>query len=123
MKQNAGIVTALAVVLALFGISNLPKGSSGTGAASTEQSERGIKPPTKTTGNSTFSYACGQIQERIQPLMADNPDQAWRVPSFCYPNPAAIGDPVRTAPETITFAIASAPHRSPLPQLTNRDAP
>ena len=122
MKQNAGIVTALAVVLALFGISNLPKGSSGTGAASTEQSERGVKPPTKTTGNSTFSYACGQIQERIQPLMADNPDQAWRVPSFCYLNPAAIGDPVRTAPETVTFAIASAPNpiSTHLPMLFDR---
>ena len=122
MKQNAGIVTALAVVLALFGISNLPKGSSGTGAASTQQGERGVKPPTKTTGNSTFSYACGQIQERIQPLMADNPDQAWRVPSFCYPNPAAIGDPVRTAPETVTFAIASAPHpiSTHLPMLFDR---
>jgi hypothetical protein len=123
MKQSAGIITALAAVLALFGLSNLPKSSTGSGSATTAQSDQGVKPPVKAKHDYTISYACGKIQESIQPLVAVNPDQPWRVPSFCYANPEATKDPILIAPENLVFAIAMAPNpiATHLPLLFDRN--
>jgi hypothetical protein len=56
MKQTAGIVTALAVVLAIFGVSNLPKGSPNSSADTAL--ERGTKQTQRANGDKTKSYAC-----------------------------------------------------------------
>ena len=85
MKQTAGVITALAVVLAIFGVSSLPKGS--TGGAGTTQTEDGAKaskgrPSTESTG----PYApCVRIQKRLQPFVAESPEERWKLPAFCYP--------------------------------------
>ena len=73
MKQTAGVITALAVVLAIFGVANLPKSS--TGGASSTQAESGTnaskgRPSTESSG----PYGpCVRISEAAPAFRCRNP--------------------------------------------------
>jgi len=106
MKKNAGILTALAAVLAFFGLSNLPKNSP-EGQASTEN-KNGAK-STTATHPSGISSPCEAIQKRLQPIVTDSPDQEWSAPRFCYPDSKAPDIPKVSSPD-VDFVIATAPN-------------
>ena len=93
MKQTAGIVTALAVVLAIFGVSNMPKSSPGGGSSA--QTESGTKASkTRPSVEPTGPYApCVRIQKRLQPFVAESPQEQWKLPAFCYPESKAPDEP------------------------------
>jgi hypothetical protein len=109
MKQSAGIITTVAVVLALFGISTLPRGSSEGGAESAALSAQGTRPSTKAAGPSTANHACGKIQERVQLLVPNVRKEKWHAPDSCYSDAGhtAVNDP---APTDVAFVIATAPN-------------
>jgi hypothetical protein len=107
MKQTASVITALAVVLAIFGVSSLPKSSPNSGTETGP--ERRSKQAQKAPGDKTKIYACSQIQERLRVLMADHAGDSWRLPDSCY-GPDGTSDQPRTAPEDVVFAIATAPN-------------
>ena len=109
MRKNAGILTALAAVLAFFGLSNLPKNS--TGAPVTAEAGNGAKAQTKgSAAHPAVVYSpCEAIQKRLQPIVADTPDQKWKLPDFCYANLKTATDPHLSAPDT-DFVIATAPN-------------
>jgi hypothetical protein len=114
MKQTAGIITALAVVLAIFGVSNLPKSS--TGGPGSTQTESGTKaskgrPSTESPG----PYGpCVRIQKRLQPFVAETPQEEWKLPAFCYPDSKVPNDPEVKA-KGLEFVIATVPN----PTLTH----
>lgn len=114
MKQTAGIITALAVVLAIFGVSNLPKSS--TGGGSSTQTETGTnasrgRPSTESPG----PYGpCVRIQKRLQPFVAETPQEQWKLPAFCYPDSKVPNDPEVKA-KGLDFVIATVPN----PTLTH----
>ena len=110
MKQNAGIFTAIAVVLAMFGLSSISKNPTGGGTA--PQSQTG----TKTSANmgaakGAVPYSpCGRIQKRLQPFVLNiSQQQTWRLPDVCYPQPNEVRDPTATAPG-LDFVIATVPN-------------
>ena len=107
MKKNAGVITLVAVVLAFLGISNLPKNA--PGGAPISQTEVEAKLAAKTKGHTELSPPCEQIKGRLQLLVAENPDQEWGLPDFCYTNPNEQRLPKLT-PANVTFAIATAPN-------------
>jgi hypothetical protein len=109
MKKNAGILTAVAVVLAFFGISNLPKSSPG-GAAATETGN-GAKSPSKDVGGHTSSPypPCEQIQRRLQPFVTSFPQQTWALPRFCYSDPPPANSP-KVVAKDVDFVIATVPN-------------
>jgi hypothetical protein len=109
VKKNAGVFTALAVVLAFFGISNLPRSSSGGG--STTQAEMGNKSPEKANGNgSPVPYSpCEEIRKRLQPFVAEPQLKKWKLPEFCYANLSTANYPVMK-PQDMDFVIATAPN-------------
>ena len=106
MKKNASILTALAAVLAFFGLSNLPKNPSG-GQAATE-TKNGAKPATA-PHPSGISSPCEAIQKRLQPIVADSPEEEWKAPGFCYSSDGAP-DVQKLAPADVEFVIATAPN-------------
>jgi hypothetical protein len=105
MKKNAGVLTALAVVLAFFGLSNFPKSSPG-GAAIAEP-EAQTKPRPKTTTQTGPFPPCAQIKTQLQPLMAEYPDPDWGLPGACFPDHKGGS---KSTPEHVSFAIATAPN-------------
>ncbi len=119
MKQTAGVITALAVVLAIFGVSNLPKSSTNSGTDTAF--ERGTKRTQKAPSDKDKIYACSQIQERLQVLVADHAGDPWKLPDSCY-GTSQTSDQPRTAPEDVVFAIATAPNpiSTHLPMLFDR---
>jgi hypothetical protein len=106
MKKNAGILTALAAVLAFFGLSNLPKNSSG-GQAKTE-TRNGAKPATA-VHPPVISSPCQAIQKRLQSIVADTPDEQWRAPDFCYPD-NRVPNVQKLSASNVVFVIATAPN-------------
>src|SRR5262245_35524300 len=110
MKQSAGIITTVAVVLALFGISTLPRGSSGGGSENATPSAQETRLPTKAKGPSA-NYACGKIQERLQVLVADDRKQPWQAPESCYSDSAHPAVNAAAPPATdVAFVVATAPN-------------
>ena len=109
MKQTTGVITALAVVLAIFGVSSLPK--SPTGGAGSTQTESGTKaskgrPSTESSG----PYGpCVRIQKRLQPFVAETPQERWKLPDFCYPDSKVPNDPEVKA-TGLEFVIATVPN-------------
>ena len=121
MKQTAGVITALAVVLAIFGVSNLPK-SSPTGAG-TAQSESGTKASkARPTAEPIGPYApCVRIQKRLQPFVAVSPQEPWKLPAFCYPDSKVPNDPeVKASGLDFVIAIVPNPVLTHLPLLFDR---
>ena len=121
MKQTAGIVTALAVVLAIFGVSNMPKSSPGGGAST--QSESGTKASkTRASVEPTGPYApCVRIQKRLQPFVAESPQEQWKLPTFCYPDSKAPDEPeVKAKGLDFVIAIVPNPVLTHLPLLFDR---
>jgi hypothetical protein len=120
VKKNTGVLTALAVVLAFFGLSNLPGNS--PGGAATTQTERGTKSPAEASGSAPSVYSpCKEIQKRLQPFVAGTPQQRWKLPDFCYRSPKTANDPIMK-PQDMDFAIATAPNpiSTHLPMLFDR---
>lgn len=107
MKKNAGIFGAVAVVLAILGMSSLPRNPSGGGGGgqnTTENAKRSklpVKPP---------SSACAEIQKRIDPLLEDSLLATWTPPNSCYPpdSPPAIDQKLNA--EHVDFVIATVPN-------------
>jgi hypothetical protein len=111
MRQNAGIIATLTVFLAVFGISNLPKGTPGSGVASetTAKPRASAKPNASKTP--TEFPACEQIRKRLQPFLKQPLSGDWQVPNFCYPGnepPKGLKSP--SVPAGLHFVIATAPN-------------
>jgi hypothetical protein len=122
MKKNAGILGALAVMLAIFGMSNLSRNPTGGGSQTASETSKRSKPPSK-PNRTAPSSACYEIQRRIQPLVTDSygrvtgdvwpktgdDESQWIPPSSCYSD-------FRTASQdrlnigNLTFVIATAPN-------------
>ncbi|MGH9747384.1 MAG: hypothetical protein ACRD59_14910, partial [Candidatus Acidiferrales bacterium] len=109
MKQNTGIFAALAVVLALFGMSSIPKGSSGGGAASQAQSVAKSSTNSAIAKGAVAYSPCGRIQKKLQPFVANTPQDRWRLPDICYAQPSEVKDPAMTA-HGLDFVIATVPN-------------
>lgn len=81
MKQNAGVIAVLVVVLTLFGITGLPKSPS-AGTSTVES-----KPKTKVTSKpvlQTPRTACEEIRTRLQPFVAEGALGDEHLPGSCY---------------------------------------
>jgi len=111
LKENAGILTSLAVVLALFGVANLPRSSSGGTGGATPANERGNAPREKVTesSNSTADHVCRKIQEQLQVLVADKLNQASGAPQSCYTSSKTANEAEATATD-VSFVIATVPN-------------
>jgi hypothetical protein len=122
MKKNAGIFGAVAVVLAILGMSSLPRNPSGGGAQSTTESAKKSKTPV-TPNPSAPSSACKEIQRRLRPLVIDTAgrvtgdpqptngkDQSrWAPPASCYSDPKYASNQ-RLNVGNVAFVIATAPN-------------
>jgi hypothetical protein len=111
VKKNAGIFGALAVVLAILGMSSLPRNSGGGGSQSTPESAKGSKEPAKKAkaGNKSIWSACDEIQNRLQPLVSDSPEPTWTPPKSCYIESKSASDHKLNV-ENVDFVIATAPN-------------
>jgi hypothetical protein len=122
VKKNAGIYGALAVVLAIFGVSNIPKSSSGGGATARTEVAKGTKSATKPGERkaSTAYTACKEIQRRLQPFVKESDRLKWMPPVSCY-DPQPASSPKLNA-EPVHFVIATAPNpiSTHLPLLFDR---
>lgn len=111
MKRNAGLVAGLAVVLAYFGISNLPKGSEGGGA---KEQERTSSAPVAAPRSAHKPYdACDEIARRLPRFLkeASGAQDAYTLPGSCYPTeerPSKINP--RPALPHVGFAVAIVPN-------------
>jgi hypothetical protein len=113
VKKNAGIFGAVAVVLAILGMSSLPRNSSGGGAQSTTENPKRSKLATKTPkdnrpGLPVFS-ACDEIQTRLQPLVTGNTPPKWTLPGYCYTGKKPKSD-LQLNTDNVDFVIATAPN-------------
>jgi hypothetical protein len=85
MKQNAGVIAALVVVLTRFGISNLPKSpSAGNSAVGPKTKAKTTKKPVVTSAGT----ACEEIRTRLQPFVADGALGDEHSPGSCYESEA-----------------------------------
>jgi len=115
MKQNSGIVAILTVVLAVFGISNLQKGTpnNGAGSETTKKSESKAKPTSKAP---TLSPACEEIRDRLKPFFEESEREEKKQleeqnPGFCYDDGKAPKDKYLPAfPTDVQFVIATVPN-------------
>ncbi|HEY0701234.1 MAG TPA: hypothetical protein VGD60_00560 [Candidatus Acidoferrales bacterium] len=116
MRKNAGLFTVVAVVLAFFGISNIPK-SNPAGPAPNGTEPKASQHPKKVGGGGVAAQvlaSCGGIRSRVLPLVAGNtlassaaPAAAWTLPESCYaaPAPARVE---RKNDANLSFLIAMA---------------
>ena len=91
MKQNAGLIAALTVFLAFFGLSNLPKSTPSNGAASETTNKTKSAATRNGSKTPTLSPACEEIGDRLEPFLEKKPQPAenkaqpdWQHPVFCY---------------------------------------
>ncbi len=119
MKQNAGLIAALTVFLAFFGISNLPKNTPSSGAAS--EATNKSKSPSKPNGSKTptLSPACEEIGDRLKPFLEKKPKQVeeknskqdWRRPGFCYDDGKGPANTYQAPLSSgVQFVIATVPN-------------
>ena len=115
MRKNAGIFTAVAVVLAFFGLSNLPKSSPGGSASSATADKPKTSPKPKPPASGKPSDGCEEILSRLRPLVNGNvlgddtlAQLGWTLPESCY---QAAPKPVeRKGDRTLQFLIATVPN-------------
>ena len=100
MKQNVGLLTALAAVLAVFGITYLPRMGS-QGSAQQEAKTKASAPAHNKAQQTRIPDPCRGIIDHISRLVA-NPD----VPDSCK---RERKQPVGHASDCVKFAIATAP--------------
>jgi len=115
VKKNAGLFTALAALIAVFGLSNLPKNSSGGSAQTVNEPTRGAKSATKTGSAGTIFSPCEEIQKRLQPLLTDINEwpgtdipPSWTMPDFCYSIPPTKN--IELKAKNVDFVIAMVPN-------------
>jgi len=110
MKQNAGLIATLTVFLAFFGMSNLPKGTSGEGASKATTKSRAVAKRTPTDQSPQY-LACEQIRKRLQPFVNQPASDHWRLPESCYEdNKLPQGTKTVTVPLDLHFVITTAPN-------------
>jgi hypothetical protein len=111
MKKNAGLIAALTVFLAFFGISNLPKSTPSSGIVSEAKSR--AKAPTKwNEGDHPAQYvACKEITARLRPFLHQPLQEDWQLPDSCYTGKRA---PEKLRPMSVPlgvhFVVATAPN-------------
>ena len=125
MKQNAGVIAVLMVVLTFFGITSLPRTSTG-GDTTVEQrakpnpkSKVQQKPKSNTASQTTRRSprarhaACDEIRSRLLPFVADGALEDQRLPASCYDEHEydAATDPMKPemASLDLNFVIATVP--------------
>jgi hypothetical protein len=120
VKTNAGIYGALAVVLAIFGMSSLPKNSTGSVGTTTTETGKGAKAATK-PGERVARTACNELQKRLQPFVKESDRANWMPPASCYPDPKP-DKPKELNVSPLDFVIATAPNpiSTHLPLLFDR---
>ncbi len=130
MKQNAGLIAVVTVFLAIFGISNLPKSTPNSGAASeaTNKSKSSAKP--NASQLPMLSPACEEIGDRLEPFLEKKPkqegnnnEQDWQRPAFCYDNGKLPPNTYRARLSPgVNFVIATVPNpiTTHLPLLFDR---
>jgi hypothetical protein len=122
MKQNAGLIAALTVFLAFFGMSNLPKSTPSSGGTETKTKTNAPKNRNK-NGQPENYAACEEIRHRLQPLVNQPTLDDWHLPDSCYSVKKA---PTSSKPMSVSpglhFVIATAPNpiSTHLPLLFDR---
>lgn len=109
MKKDAGLLAVVAAILAILGISNLPKSPSQS-APPTIQTTRGNKPPKGTSKPGPVpSSSCAEIQKRLKPFVT-NASSAWRAPDSCYTDLNSLRDIANPQIPKMEYVIATAPN-------------
>jgi hypothetical protein len=118
MKQNTGLIAALTVFLALFGISNLPKSAPTRGAQSeTTNKSKSAAKPTSSKAH-TLSPACEEIGSRLEPFLEKKSrqdettnKQDGQHPGICYDGgKGPAGAHPSPLPPGVKFVIATVPN-------------
>lgn len=112
MKNNAGLIAALTIFMAFFGISSLPKNapnSSGVASEGTAKFKTSAK--SSRTTESPESVGCKEIGVRLQPFASELLTKDSALPESCYTD----GKPSRKLQATprasnLQFVIATAPN-------------
>ncbi len=115
MKKNAGIFTAVAVVLAFLGLSSLPKSSPSGSASSAAADKPKTSPKPKAPVSGKPSDGCEEILSRLRPLVDGNvlgtdsvADLGWTLPESCYE--AAPNAVERKEDRAMEYLIATVPN-------------
>jgi hypothetical protein len=108
MKRNASMIAAFTVLLAVFGVSNLPKKATESEPTSISL-KNGKSSLTPNKGKATSFAPCDEIRKRLQPFVGASPFENWVLPDRCY------GDDKRPAKKPAVGAdlkviIATAPN-------------
>jgi len=120
MKRNGGLVAGLLVVLAFFGVSNLPKSSEASRPA--EPGKPTAPSPKAARGSTRPVYsACSEIADRLRRYVEPGD---WTLPKSCY-EPDKAPAPAPKGPQALPqarFAIATVPNpvSTHLPLLFDR---
>jgi len=117
MKNNGGLFAGVAVILALLGVSSLPKRSSDSSGAA--ESGKPAVPPAKQAAKSKKpNEPCEEIAKRLKRFLtasdAARPLDHWRLPDSCYDQAALQTglpkvQPVSASPD-VRFVIATVPN-------------
>lgn len=120
MRKNAGLLTAVAVFLAFFGMSSLPKNSPGGTAPTAVETSKGTKAPTSTRKVGVrlpVLSGCKEIQNRLHTLFTPNrlpgttnPKLEWTLPTSCYLGHPPSSQIQRENHGDVAFLIATAPN-------------
>src|SRR5579862_7926459 len=106
MKQNAGVIAVLVMVLTLFGITSLPKSpSAGTSAVGPNTKAKTTKRPVVKTPRT----ACEEIRTRLQPFVAGGALGDERLPASCFDSGTAPDQAKEVASFGGNFVIATVP--------------
>jgi hypothetical protein len=79
-KKNTGLVATLAVVLAFFGLSSLPK-KTGEEASAAQRKNGAVKAETKKSTGPTPNSSCDEIKDRLQRFASQ-----MKLPDSCFEN-------------------------------------
>lgn len=109
MRNNAGLIAALTVLVAVFGVSSLPrKGDSGPASenARPAASREAKKPSSADNG---ASDACAELAKRIKPFVAS--PEVWSLVESSCPQAATVAVATTTAVSPkLKILIATAPN-------------
>ena len=122
MGKGTGFVAAVAVALALVGISTMPRNPLGPTPQTPQKDRAQFATSIKPSSKPAIYPACTEIAKRIKPLVPVTSRVDLGVPKSCWESGhGPIGSAVRL-PETVRFVIATAPNPTSthLPLLFDR---